>query len=73
MGLRMYNSPGGIIAAAVITEVLAVSCVGLRFYSRRWKRQKITTSDWLILVALVIGTGLAVMEIYGKHQHTLSS
>jgi len=65
MGVVMYNSPGGIIAATVITEVLAVTCVVLRFYSRRWRRQKYITSDWLILVALVFGTGLAVMEIYG--------
>lgn len=66
MGLLMYNSPGGIIAAAVITQVLAVSAVGLRFYSRRQNGQKFITSDWLILAALLIGAGLAVMEIYGQ-------
>lgn len=60
-----YDSPGGIIAASVVTEILALAAVGLRFYSRRWKRQKYIVSDWLILVALVVGTGLAVMEIYG--------
>ncbi|KAF2193131.1 hypothetical protein K469DRAFT_693184 [Zopfia rhizophila CBS 207.26] len=60
-----YDNPAGLIAGTVIMELFAATCIGLRFYSRRWKRCPILVTDWLILVAFVFGTGLTVMEIYG--------
>ncbi|KAM7206458.1 hypothetical protein V8F20_002807 [Naviculisporaceae sp. PSN 640] len=71
MGIT-YDSPGGIIAATVITQILALLAVGLRFYSRRWKRQNFITSDWFILAALFVGAGLAAMQIYGVHKKALA-
>jgi len=65
MDVQTYNNPGGIIAGTVITEGIAVLCVGLRFYARYSKKQSYITSDWLILVALIMGAGLAFIEIYG--------
>ena len=61
-----YNSPRGMIAASVILELLAVFCVACRFLSRRKKGVNLATDDWLIFAALIGGTGLTVMEIYGK-------
>ncbi|KAI9666005.1 MAG: hypothetical protein M1821_003940 [Bathelium mastoideum] len=60
-----YDNPGGIIAASIILELIAVTCVGLRFLARRKKGVTPITSDWLILSGLVGATGLTVMEIYG--------
>ncbi|OTA99108.1 hypothetical protein M426DRAFT_95697 [Hypoxylon sp. CI-4A] len=65
MGELRYDNPGGIIAGAVILEVLAILSVGLRFYTRRWKHQSVLVTDWLILAAFVFATGLTVIEIYG--------
>ena len=42
-----------IIAMAVILQLLAYLAVGLRFMSRRMKRQKWGIDDWLVTVALV--------------------
>jgi hypothetical protein len=66
MGLPRYEDPAGIVVGTVILQVLSLVCVGLRFYSRRWKRQDYIVSDWLILVALLFGIGLSVGEIYGE-------
>lgn len=74
MGGLRYNNPAGLIVASVILEILTTLGVGLRFYSRRWKRQSILLSDWLILIAWIFGTGLTVLEIYGKiilHRHIM--
>ncbi|KAH8882054.1 hypothetical protein GQ53DRAFT_787680 [Thozetella sp. PMI_491] len=71
MSPSMYNNPTGVLATSVLLEILAALCVGLRFYSRRRKGQAIMTSDWLILAALIFGTGLAVMEVYGVVEHAL--
>jgi len=68
MGLPRYDDPAGLIAGTVIMQTLSLACVGLRFYSRRWKRQDYIVSDWLILVALLFGIGLSVIEIYGVSQ-----
>lgn len=61
-----YDNPKGLIAASVILEILAITCVGFRFLSRRKTGASFATDDWLILVALVCSSGLTVMEIYGK-------
>ncbi|KAI1823225.1 hypothetical protein F4861DRAFT_540218 [Xylaria intraflava] len=59
-----YHNPPGLLAGTVILWFLATSSVALRFYSRRWKRQRFIISDWLILASSVFGTGLSVLEIY---------
>lgn len=71
MGNFAYDDPAGIIAGFVVLEILTILCVALRFYSRGWKGQRIITSDWLILAAFIIGTGLTVLEIYGNIPHKL--
>ena len=65
-----YDSPGGLIAGSVIMWVASTLCVGLRFYSKRWKRQGYIAADWLIVVAAVFATGLTVMEIYGESRRS---
>jgi hypothetical protein len=61
-----YDNPAGMIAAAVILEIVTIVCIALRFYTRWWKKSQVFTSDWLILAAFICGTGLTVMQIYGK-------
>ncbi|KAM7203992.1 hypothetical protein V8F33_001963 [Rhypophila sp. PSN 637] len=72
MTVEVYSNPGGIIAATVVTQVIALLAVGLRFYSRRCKRQQFIVSDWLIILALIIGAGLASIEIYGVHKEAFA-
>jgi hypothetical protein len=61
-----YDNPSGLIAASLMLELLAVTCVGLRFLSRYRLKGGILISDWLILAAAVFATGLTVLEIYGR-------
>ncbi|OTA82014.1 hypothetical protein M434DRAFT_85029 [Hypoxylon sp. CO27-5] len=72
MGTIRYDKPASLIVGAVVMEAVAALCVGLRFFSRRWKRQRIIISDWLILAAFTFGTGLTVLEIYGIKEHALA-
>ncbi|KAK4206823.1 hypothetical protein QBC37DRAFT_434378 [Rhypophila decipiens] len=72
VGVEIYSNPGGIIAATVVTQVIALLAVGLRFYSRRCKRQQFIVSDWLIILALIVGAGLAAIEIYGVHKEAFA-
>ncbi|KAM7213895.1 hypothetical protein V8F06_010714 [Rhypophila decipiens] len=72
VGVEVYSNPGGIIAATVVIQVIALLAVGLRFYSRRCKRQQFIVSDWLIILALIIGAGLAAIEIYGVHKEAFA-
>ena len=60
-----YDNPAAIIAASIIMEVVAATCVTLRFYTRWWRKTKVLVADWLILAAFLCGTGLTVMELYG--------
>lgn len=60
-----YGNPKGIIAGSMVSELLATTCVGLRFYSRYRAKAHVIASDWVILAAVLIGTGLTVLEIYG--------
>ncbi len=69
MGRPRYDDPAPLIAGSVILGILAITCVGLRFYSNSRRPQGIITSDWLILPALFLGTGQAAMEIYGECPH----
>ena len=61
-----YDNGGAIIAVSVILEVLVLVCVGLRFYTRIWKKTSFIASDWLLLAATIFATGLTVMQIYGE-------
>ncbi|KAF2661018.1 hypothetical protein K491DRAFT_674322 [Lophiostoma macrostomum CBS 122681] len=69
MGWGAYSSRGGVIVSAVVLQVLSSTCIGLRFYTRFWKRQTILVPDWLVLAAFVCATALSVMEIYGVVSH----
>lgn len=70
--MAAYDDPAGIIAGSVVMWILALASVTLRFYSVKWRHQRFTASEWLILAAFVFGTGLTVMEIYGiTHMRTL--
>lgn len=70
---EIYDNPTGILVGTVVLEVVAVTCVTLRFYQRCWQNVRCLASDWVILVALVFGTGLSVMEIYGENMSFLNS
>jgi hypothetical protein len=61
-----YDNPGGLIVGSVVMEIVAAVCVGLRFYSRHWRKALIIVADWLVLAACICGMGLTAMEIYGK-------
>ncbi|KAF2799254.1 hypothetical protein K505DRAFT_371085 [Melanomma pulvis-pyrius CBS 109.77] len=65
MSYAVYHSRAGIIAGTMALQLISSACVGLRFYTRFWRRQSILISDWLVLAAFACGTGLSVMEIYG--------
>jgi hypothetical protein len=67
MGWGAYSSRGGVIASVVVLQLFSSICIGLRFYTRFWRRQSILVSDWLVLAAFVCATGLSVMEIYGSY------
>lgn len=67
----MYRSRGGVIASTIVVQLISSICIGLRFYTRFWKRQDILVSDWLVLGAFVCATGLSAMEIYGNCQNLL--
>lgn len=62
-----YNNGGAIIATSVILETMVLVCVGLRFYTRIWKKTSFFASDWLLLVATILATGLTVLQIYGEN------
>ncbi|KAI0101391.1 hypothetical protein GGR51DRAFT_335214 [Nemania sp. FL0031] len=70
-GVR-YDNPVGLIVGTAILQALAALSVGLRFYTRRWKRQKIITSDWLVTVAFIFGAGLTALELYAISSHALA-
>lgn len=62
-----YDNSGAIIATSVILEIIVLVCVGLRFYTRIWKKTSFIASDWLLLVATILATGLTVLQIYGEN------
>ena len=72
MGWGAYSSRGGVIASVVVLQLFSSICIGLRFYTRFWRRQSILVSDWLVLAAFVCATGLSVMEIYGAYAISIS-
>jgi hypothetical protein len=59
-----YDNPDGLIAAAVIMEALVLLMIGSRFVSHRMNGIKMHISDYLIIVAGVLSTALAIEQIY---------
>ncbi|KAK4170120.1 hypothetical protein QBC43DRAFT_679 [Cladorrhinum sp. PSN259] len=72
MGGNSYDDPAAIVAGTVVMQVVSTLCVGLRFYSRRWKHQSCIVSDWLILAAWVFGTGLSFLMLYGVSRKSMA-
>jgi hypothetical protein len=63
--MEAYHNPAGILAATVILQLAATSCVMLRLYSSYKKGIRFGASEWLILGALISSIGLTVITIYG--------
>lgn len=59
-----YDNPHGLIASAVIVQTLVLVMIGSRFVSHRMKGLTFHTSDYLIIVAGVLSTALAIEQIY---------
>lgn len=59
-----YDNPHGLIAAAVIVQTLALGMIISRFASHKQKGLKFHVSDYLVIVAGVLSTALAVEQIY---------
>jgi hypothetical protein len=59
-----YDDPDGLIAAAVIMQALVLLMISSRFVSHRMNGIKIHTSDYLIIVAGILSTALAIEQIY---------
>lgn len=55
-----YQTPGHVVAAAVVLPVLDVLVVGLRFYTRRRQRLPLQMDDWLTLPAAVCSILIAI-------------
>lgn len=60
-----YDSPHGLIAAAAIVQAMVYIVVALRFRTCYKHGRKYHTSDWLILLAAFLSTGLTIIQIYG--------
>lgn len=66
-----------IYAATIITFLLAVLAVALRFWARRLLKARVWLDDWIIVLALVFATGQLIATIiwchqgYGKHLEVL--
>jgi hypothetical protein len=50
---KYYQTPGHLVAAAVILIVLDVTVVTMRFCARRMQKQTPQVDDWLIIPATV--------------------
>ncbi|KAJ4351974.1 uncharacterized protein N0V89_007319 [Didymosphaeria variabile] len=59
-----YDSPHGLIAAAVIVQTLVLLMIASRFVSHKMKGLTLHTSDYLIIVAGFLSTALAIEQIY---------
>ncbi|KAF2008699.1 hypothetical protein BU24DRAFT_497874 [Aaosphaeria arxii CBS 175.79] len=61
-----YDNPPGLIAAAAIVQTIVYVVVALRFQTRHKHGRKYHPSDWLILLAAFLSTGLSIIQIYGS-------
>ncbi|OAL01240.1 hypothetical protein IQ06DRAFT_293343 [Phaeosphaeriaceae sp. SRC1lsM3a] len=59
-----YDNAHGLIAAAVIVQTLVLAIIISRFVSHKMKGLKYHTSDYLIIVAGVLSTAMAIEQIY---------
>jgi hypothetical protein len=59
-----YDSPRGLIAAVVVMQAMVVLMIGSRCVSHKIKRLPFHTSDYLIIVAGILSTALAIEQIY---------
>lgn len=59
-----YNDPHGLIAAAVIVQILVLGMIGARFASHKMQGLRFHVSDYPIIVAGVLSTALAIEQIY---------
>lgn len=50
----------GLLACAVITALLAIAVVTLRFYARWWLVKKVRVEDWCILASLFMAMGTSI-------------
>ncbi|KAI0472212.1 hypothetical protein F4859DRAFT_522164 [Xylaria cf. heliscus] len=71
----MVASPtqSGIYAVSSILLVTSSSFVALRYIARRIRAAKWGIDDWLVLCALMLQWGLAIILIYGASQRTIGS
>ena len=58
-----YQTPGHVLAVAILLPILDIVAVALRFYARRKRRLPLGPDDWLTLPAtvLVIGAGATLV------------
>jgi uncharacterized membrane protein len=59
-----YDNAHGLIAAAVIVQTLVLLMIVSRFVSHKMKSLKPHISDYLIVVAGLLSTALAIEQIY---------
>ncbi|KAF2660948.1 hypothetical protein K491DRAFT_774271 [Lophiostoma macrostomum CBS 122681] len=66
-----YITPGGILAAAIVPTLLAITAVVLRFCARRASKQKVLWDDWLLIPGVAFTTGISIAMIIGVAGHGL--
>lgn len=66
---RSYvTEPGYVIAAAMLLSVLDIIAVSLRFLARIRQRDALRIDDWLVLLATILVTAIAIEVTYGVSQ-----
>ncbi|KAI1346045.1 hypothetical protein F5Y01DRAFT_298824 [Xylaria sp. FL0043] len=71
----MASSPtqGGVYVVSSVLVVASSACVVLRYKARRLRVAKWWVDDWLVLCALLLQWGLAIILIYGATQGTIGT
>ncbi|KAH8881937.1 plasma membrane protein Pth11-like protein [Thozetella sp. PMI_491] len=67
-----YQTPGHLVAAAVILSVIDITAVVLRIFARKKQKQPFKADDWLMIPATVFTVGIAVDLIYGVAKQSLA-
>ncbi|KAI1112559.1 plasma membrane protein Pth11-like protein [Nemania sp. NC0429] len=62
---KYYQTPGHLVAAAVLFPVLDIVAVTLRIRARMKQKQPLKADDWLILPATLLTIGLGIAIVYG--------
>ncbi|KAI0179363.1 plasma membrane protein Pth11-like protein [Hypoxylon sp. FL1284] len=68
---KYYQTPGHVVAAAVVMSLLDIGAVGLRLWIRVKQRQALKADDWLIIPATLLTIGIGISLIYGVSRETL--